>query len=126
MAACLSSGFASTYFERMLKKPSSRSETAEAHPSLWIRNIQLSLFGLAAGLPIVWYEMQGGWTKGDDGRSLSLEGGWMGDAMETGRVLAGSFFEGFNEMTWAVIGLQVMGGLLAGACDDRCREDCEG
>lgn len=123
MAACLSSGFASTYFERMLKKPASstdENEGSQSQPSLWIRNIQLSLFGLAAGLPIVWYEMQGGWTKGDDGRSLSLEGGWMGGAMETSRVLAGSFFEGFDEMTWAVIGLQVMGGLLAGASLELC------
>lgn len=89
--ACLSSGFASTYFERVLKaKPSatlpstpltgltSVTTTSSSSfknfdpslpsppppppqnlgvPSIWIRNIQLSLFGLLFGLPIVIYDI---------------------------------------------------------------------
>lgn len=90
--ACLSSGFASTYFERVLKaRPSATPPPAPSAvlssvtttssssfknidpslpspppppppqnlgvPSIWIRNIQLSLFGLLFGLPIVIYDI---------------------------------------------------------------------
>ena len=75
--ACLSSGFASVYFERVLKdrsgplivtplmsdgkgslkrSPSSKLRLVNnqaARTSLWIRNIQLCIFGLAMGMLIV-------------------------------------------------------------------------
>lgn len=78
--ACLSSGFASVYFERVLKNPSpspsspastsspytpflSRrltelrdANSATIKRSLWIRNVQLSVFGLVIGMGIVSFE----------------------------------------------------------------------
>jgi UDP-sugar transporter A1/2/3 len=94
IAACLSSGFATTYFERLLKL----STPGDAPPpSVWIRNIQLSLFGICIGLPVVWYEVGGGWG--------------VLDRIGTGR---GDVFQGFNGLTLVVILLQSTGGLLAG------------
>lgn len=97
VCACLSSGFASCYFEKILKAPTS---TAVQHkPSIWIRNVQLSSFGLVTGLPVVLWESRDGLT----------DGGWKdGSAIQ-------SFFEGFTGVTWLVIFLQVTGGLLGGA-----------
>lgn len=94
VAACLSSGFATTYFERLLKL-STPGDTPP--PSVWIRNIQLSLFGICIGFPIVWYEVGGGWG--------------VLDRIGTGR---GDVFQGFNGLTLVVILLQSTGGLLAG------------
>ena len=119
IAACLSSGFASTYFERVLKTPfSSRgSTTISPPPSIWIRNIQLSIFGLAAGIPIVFYEMSIGgstWSKGLVAGGNWWEGlSWNGTRGSVG-FFYGEFFEGFNGLTWVVVFLQVTGGLLGG------------
>ena len=53
LAACVSSGFAGVYFEKMLNGVKS---------SLWLRNIQLALFGITLGLPSTlikhWSELQ--------------------------------------------------------------------
>lgn len=118
IAACLSSGFASTYFERVLKTPSTYrgSTTISPPPSIWIRNIQLSIFGLAAGIPIVFYEMSVSGT----GLGKAVAGGnwWEGFSWGATRgsvgFFYGQFFQGFNALTWAVVFLQVTGGLLGG------------
>ncbi|CAK0876443.1 unnamed protein product, partial [Prorocentrum cordatum] len=50
-AACCTSGFASVFFEYMLKKKT--SEQKQAPPSVWVRNLQLSFFaGLIALLTV--------------------------------------------------------------------------
>ncbi|KAI5481611.1 UDP-galactose transporter [Pseudohyphozyma bogoriensis] len=111
LAACLSSGFASTYLERVLKTPTPPPTTSApnsipvqaALPSLWIRNIQLSTFGLAFALPLAMYE-SGGWAGVDEGWWDS--GGWGAS------LFLSSFFEGFGGMAWLVVFLQVSGGLL--------------
>ncbi|KAG0145504.1 hypothetical protein CROQUDRAFT_63820 [Cronartium quercuum f. sp. fusiforme G11] len=105
--ACLSSGFASVYFERVLKSTSSTPATnppsmkySSASPvskhrpstSVWIRNIQLSLFGLLMGALIV-----------------SLEGHkdtWASSFKSS------NLFAGFTALVWLVVGFQVLGGLL--------------
>lgn len=125
IAACLSSGFASTYFERVLKTaPSATHDSAAPSPppSIWIRNIQLSIFGLAAGLPIVFYEMSRNWSTGGvwSGGMIAGDNWWEGfswGATKGGvKIFYGEFFEGFNNLTWAVVFLQVTGGLLGGTC----------
>lgn len=73
-----SSGFAGVYFEKILKGSSA---------SLWLRNVQLGLFGVFFGLI-------GMWMKDGD------------DIMEKG------FFFGYTKYVWTVIGLQAFGGLL--------------
>lgn len=59
--------------------------------SLWIRNIQLSLFSLLLGLPYSWYQRK-------------MAGGEVG--------YFASFLAGFNAFTWIVIVNQGIGGLL--------------
>jgi len=52
--ACLSSGFAGVYFEKILKK---------SKVTLWARNVQLSLFSLIPGLFIGCFLLDGGTIK---------------------------------------------------------------
>ncbi|GAA6042392.1 hypothetical protein JCM8097_004494 [Rhodosporidiobolus ruineniae] len=154
IAACISSGFASTYFERILKVPSSSSSKSPSspnpshalsptlpstnqqpplpdpttivplgQPSLWIRNIQLSIFGLGVGLPIVLWEMRGclgamdyGYlaASADQGVEAAMEAmGWWDRAKWVAATAGGNFFDGFNAITWVVIALQLTGGLLS-------------
>lgn len=110
LSACLSSGFASTYFERVLKS------SHVNQPSLWIRNIQLSLFGILVGLPLVWYQVNEGWSVNDG----VLEGIWQTrDLVVASEIARESFLRGFTSLTWMVIFLQATGGLLGG--ESSCR-----
>ncbi|KAL7004151.1 hypothetical protein EMMF5_006278 [Cystobasidiomycetes sp. EMM_F5] len=102
--ACLSSGFASVYFERVLKKPSKPvvigapnglrgspainvTEASEPRKTgLWVRNIQLSIFSLLAGSII-----------------------YIGTSVDS----LSDFFVGFTPIVWFVVLLQVAGGLTA-------------
>ncbi|KAF4089441.1 hypothetical protein AMELA_G00066860 [Ameiurus melas] len=79
--ACFSSGFAGVYFEKILK---------ETNQSVWIRNIQLGLFGLLFGLIGVFAQ---------DGEKVRENG----------------ILQGYNSVTWAVVILQAMGGLIVAA-----------
>ncbi|EFP78247.2 hypothetical protein PGT21_011939 [Puccinia graminis f. sp. tritici] len=160
VSACLSSGFASVYLERMLKstgtKPNhnnncntelskkrttlhSSSSPAGLHKpvnppstSIWIRNIQLSSFGLVVSLLIVFLENQ---IKNPI-QALSrlmrtlitFEGNHL---LDTKREIFGrftkqkvleniwtskaEFFNGFSSLTWLVIFFQVTGGILNSA-----------
>uniref|UniRef100_A0A8C6VTX8 Solute carrier family 35 member A3a n=2 Tax=Nothobranchius TaxID=28779 RepID=A0A8C6VTX8_NOTFU len=73
LVACCSSGFAGVYFEKILK---------ESKQSVWVRNIQLGLFGLVFGL----FGM------------LAYNGE---------RVRESGMFQGYNGVTWTVVALQV-------------------
>ncbi|XP_038054152.1 UDP-galactose translocator-like isoform X3 [Patiria miniata] len=77
IVACCFSGFAGVYFEKILKG----SKT-----SIWVRNIQLGLFGTLIGL--VGMIMK-------DGQGISEKG----------------MFYAYTPFVWAVIGLQAFGGL---------------
>ncbi|KAL2097750.1 hypothetical protein ACEWY4_006957 [Coilia grayii] len=81
LAACCSSGFAGVYFEKILK---------ETPQSVWVRNIQLGLFGLIFGLMVVFV---------NDGET----------------VRESSMFQGYNGLTWTVVLLQAFGGLVVAA-----------
>ncbi|XP_077319391.1 UDP-galactose translocator isoform X1 [Lithobates pipiens] len=76
--SCLSSGFAGVYFERILKGSSA---------SVWLRNIQLGIFGTALGLLAMWQQ---------DGAAVAERG----------------FFFGYTPLVWCVIFNQAFGGLL--------------
>uniref|UniRef100_A0A673VZQ0 Solute carrier family 35 member A3a n=2 Tax=Salmo trutta TaxID=8032 RepID=A0A673VZQ0_SALTR len=81
LVACCSSGFAGVYFERILK---------ETKQSVWVRNIQLGMFGLVFGL--------------------------MGMFVYNGeRVRESGMFKGYNTITWTVVALQALGGLVIAA-----------
>ncbi|PAA74495.1 hypothetical protein BOX15_Mlig026239g2, partial [Macrostomum lignano] len=81
LSACCSSGFAGVYFEKILKG---------SQASVWMRNIQLGLFGALLGL--------GGVAASD----------WQ-------RVAADGFFQGYTGWVWLVIGLHAFGGLVIAA-----------
>ncbi|NP_001089850.2 uncharacterized protein LOC734916 [Xenopus laevis] len=76
--SCLSSGFAGVYFERILKGSSA---------SVWLRNVQLGIFGTALGLLAMWQQ---------DGAAVAERG----------------FFHGYTPLVWCVIFNQAFGGLL--------------
>ncbi|XP_075876958.1 solute carrier family 35 member A3b isoform X2 [Nelusetta ayraudi] len=78
LTACVSSGFAGVYFEKILK---------ETKQSVWLRNIQLGLFGFLLGL-----------------MGMMLYDGK--DVMESG------MFKGYNVVTCIVVLLQAGGGLV--------------
>ncbi|KAM0749148.1 hypothetical protein T439DRAFT_327640 [Meredithblackwellia eburnea MCA 4105] len=157
-AACLSSGFANIYFERILKSPSSSSSSSSSHsssksislssstssksshsrshsrthssngslsnlssstssnslspvstvppPSIWIRNIQLSLFGLVVAFPVAFYHIRGEWRVGE------FEEDWLVGAHDSVVGFWDEFFQGFGSIAWMVVFLQVLGGLL--------------
>jgi len=84
MGACILSGLAGVYFEKILKDPK-----GEAHgASLWIRNVQLSFYSLWPALFI------GVIFK--DGEHIAKTG----------------FFTGYNWVVWLVISLQAAGGVV--------------
>ncbi|KAH9812732.1 nucleotide-sugar transporter-domain-containing protein [Melampsora americana] len=141
LLACLSSGFASVYLERVLKSTSlsvsskkdssSSNQSDPIHPSsedsstilqtrftftsVWIRNIQLSFFGFLMGGIIVKLEQQkASWEMRWGDESL-----WWWESLEEDHQLIEEsprlmeeFWMGFNWMVWLVIGFQVLGGLL--------------
>ncbi|XP_069794086.1 UDP-N-acetylglucosamine transporter-like isoform X1 [Narcine bancroftii] len=81
LSACFSSGFAGVYFEKILKG---------TKQSVWIRNIQLGLFGSIFGMMGVYVY---------DGQRINEHG----------------FFQGYNKFTWIVVTLQALGGLVIAA-----------
>lgn len=78
VASCLSSGFAGVYFEKILKGSSG---------SVWLRNLQLGLFGTALGLAGLWWA---------EGTAVARRG----------------FFFGYTPAVWGVVLNQAFGGLL--------------
>uniref|UniRef100_A0A3B4WQ90 Solute carrier family 35 member 2 n=1 Tax=Seriola lalandi dorsalis TaxID=1841481 RepID=A0A3B4WQ90_SERLL len=76
--SCLSSGFAGVYFEKILKGSSA---------SVWVRNVQLGIFGTALGMLGLWW---------NDGAAIAQRG----------------FLFGYTDMVWCVIFNQAFGGLL--------------
>jgi UDP-galactose transporter len=83
LMACITSGLAGVYFEKVLKE--SRGERAA---SVWIRNVQLSFYSLwpALFIGVVFW----------DGEHISKTG----------------FFAGYNWVVWTNILLQAAGGIL--------------
>lgn len=78
LMACVSSGFAGVYFEKILK---------ETKQSVWVRNIQLGLFSFVLGfIGMMVY----------DGQSVRQSG----------------MFQGYNTITYIVVVLQAVGGLV--------------
>ncbi|XP_036435235.1 UDP-galactose translocator [Colossoma macropomum] len=78
VVSCLSSGFAGVYFEKILKGSSA---------SVWLRNVQLGIFGTLLGLLGLWW---------NDGAAIAEKG----------------FLFGYTPMVWGVIFNQAFGGLL--------------
>lgn len=125
LISCFSSAIAATYFELVIKKKPVVPEVQEfllvAPPdikptSLWVRNIQLSLFSTLFGIVVVLVQANPGHIMGYGGLSLDFKG--MVDPLEHWydpvMTAAQGFFDGFHPMVWFVIALQTVGGLLIG------------
>ncbi|GAA5863321.1 hypothetical protein JCM1840_007486 [Sporobolomyces johnsonii] len=123
LVSCFSSAIAATYFELVIKRravvPPVEEYMLVAPPtlkptSLWVRNIQLSLFSSVFGLGVVVFQANDFHFSGMAGLSLDFKG--MVDPLEhwyDPLVHAGhGFFEGFHPLAWFVIFLQTVGGLL--------------
>jgi UDP-galactose transporter len=89
--ACMTSGFAGTFFELQLKTPSfshsSCSQELAKEFSMWVRNMHLAMFALSIGLVGSFYK---------DG-AIILERG---------------FLQGYTPLTWLVIFLEAAGGIV--------------
>lgn len=97
LTACLLSGLAGVYFEKILKASPAREEDVEGKQEededvlknqIWIRNIQMSFFSIALGLVFV-VMLQDGVTVVEKG-----------------------FFVNYTSLTWIVIAIQAIGGLI--------------
>ncbi|EIE25933.1 hypothetical protein COCSUDRAFT_60937 [Coccomyxa subellipsoidea C-169] len=77
----LSSAYAGVYFEKYVK--------GKQGQTLWIRNLQLSLYGVCLSLAYTYLK---------DGRSVAN----------------GGLMQGFDGIVWGVVALQVFGGLIVG------------
>lgn len=85
VVACVSSGFAGVWFERVLKSSSSRARRDQQEPvSIWVRNLQLSVPSIAFASIAVY-------SSSPLGRGL---------------------WSGFTPLVWAVVLNQAIGGLL--------------
>ncbi|KAJ5482971.1 hypothetical protein N7539_006417 [Penicillium diatomitis] len=82
IGAALTSGVADVYFEKVLKD-------SPSHISLWVRNVQLSLYSVFPAL-FVGILFQ-------DGERIANDG----------------FFQGYNLIVWATILIQALGGILS-------------
>ena len=87
VASCFTSGFASIYFEWILKG----KVNDEPKPSydVWVRNFQLATFGASSAAVGVFVS---------DGPHIAANGG--------------SLLQGFTPLVWFVVGLQAFGGLI--------------
>ncbi|KAM0751822.1 hypothetical protein T439DRAFT_342743 [Meredithblackwellia eburnea MCA 4105] len=127
LISCVCAAIAATYFELVIKRrPDSprapfaqlgrdgKPEKRENKPaSLWVRNIQLSLFSAAIGIVVVMVQANPTHTHwaGPQGFSLDLNDPlehWYDPVVRS----AQGFFVGFHPMAWLVIFLQTVGGLL--------------
>ncbi|KAI9266426.1 UDP-galactose transporter [Phascolomyces articulosus] len=112
LMACVLSGLAGVYFEKILKSPSKPTPTNVegsgsntdiegkmmvvedpfqddySQAQLWVRNIQMSFFSVLLGMIFV--------VLLQDGATIAERG----------------FFVNYNVLTWCVIGIQAFGGLI--------------
>jgi UDP-sugar transporter A1/2/3 len=83
VVACVLSGLAGVYFEKILKEPKGNVRK----PSVWVRNVQLSFYSLWPALFIG--------VLFNDGEHIAKEG----------------FFAGYNAIVWTAVVLQALGGI---------------
>ncbi|KAF4214148.1 hypothetical protein CNMCM8980_003734 [Aspergillus fumigatiaffinis] len=92
IGACVASGLAGVYFEKVLKDSVKTT-------SLWVRNVQLSVYSLFPALFI---------------GVVFLDGE---------KVAANGFFEGYNWVVWSTIVIQAIGGITTSFCISHAYKD---
>lgn len=81
----ISSGYAGVYFEQLSK---SRARSSSRPRSLWLQSVQLGLLALPCSLAVILF------SSDRDG------------------IIRDGFFHGYTKLTWIIIALQAIGGLL--------------
>ncbi|KAL4892691.1 nucleotide-sugar transporter-domain-containing protein [Aspergillus ambiguus] len=94
VGACIASGLAGVYFEKVLKDSAKST-------SLWVRNVQLSIYSIFPALFI---------------GVVFLDGE---------KVAANGFFDGYNWAVWATVILQAIGGIAASFCIGYAQHDAK-
>lgn len=94
VGACVASGLASVYFERVLRDSAKPT-------SLWVRNVQLSIYSIFPALFI---------------GVIFLDGE---------KVAANGFFEGYNWAVWSTVVLQALGGIATSFCIGYAQRDAK-
>lgn len=120
--ASISSGFTNCYFEKILK-----TQTTSPTPSLWIRNIQLTIYGSIPNLIFLLYDFYSTSFSGPEpnavvGVGVSDYFSLASSTQEEGGVGGGLknfflfFFFLFSNppLLWLLVLLQIIGGLLTG------------
>ena len=125
LVSCFCSSIAATYFELIIKRRSPVDGDAytfagnrlEKPASLWVRNIQLSMFSCAIGLVVVFFQANSSqlssWSGGLSSELLgavTVDHHWYDPVVRS----AAGFFDGFTPIVWVAITLQAVGGLLIG------------
>jgi len=87
LGACCTSGFGGVYFEMVLKRPTGAGVAAVKPPSVWAKNVQLSMFAAAIALATAYAK---------DGAEIAQRG----------------FFQGYSPLVVGVIALEAGGGLV--------------
>jgi UDP-sugar transporter A1/2/3 len=98
LVACLSSGFAGVYFEKMV---------SGVKNSLWLRNIQLALVAITLGMP---FTLLSHWTEIVGSISDATSAAGAGAAGAAGAAGSG-FFRGFNVYVWTAVVFQATAGI---------------
>lgn len=105
MLACslsgLSSAYAGVYFEKYVK--------GKHAASLWVRNIQLGMFGVPASFMYAMIK--------DSNR---IFGNTVGTGTGGDIISVSGPFQGFDLVTWSTVALQVFGGLVTGMVVKYC------
>jgi solute carrier family 35 (UDP-sugar transporter), member A1/2/3 len=93
-SACMLSGLAGVYFEKVLKGSSA---------TLWVRNVQLSFFSL---FPALFVGVL--WKDGSQIMDKVSYNPYIADRQ--------GFFYGYNGVVWTAIGFQAIGGIVVALC----------
>ncbi|GAA6000628.1 hypothetical protein JCM5350_000052, partial [Sporobolomyces pararoseus] len=127
--ASICSGFSNCYFEQILKEktspqPSSDStpppplsshhqnQASSPTPSLWIRNIQLTIYGLIPDLIFLFYDFYLNSTVSSSRVAGVGVGGYFPLEGEVG--FKDFFFPSYSPLLWLLVLIQITGGLLTG------------
>ena len=111
LVGCFCSGFASVYFEKMMKmpaaaakavvaaatsssSPSSELKTETKKPSMWVRNVQLAWFSMLIGV-----------------LQICASGLLRGQRVSSAAADTGGFFHGFSSVVWLMVVNNAFGGL---------------
>ena len=130
--ASICSGFSNCYFEKILKEKTSpqppsdsspppplsshhQNQASSPTPSLWIRNIQLTIYGLIPNLIFLSYDFYSISLSEPSSSRVEAGVGVEGYFPLEGEVdFKDFFFPSYSPLLWLLVLIQITGGLLTG------------